>query len=73
MIRLESVGCRIGGTWALQGASLHVRAGELVGLTGPNGGGKSLLLAICATLVRADAGDKGPDDDITPCLMHVNR
>jgi len=57
VIRLESVGCRIGGTWALQGASLHVRAGELVGLTGPNGGGKSLLLAICATLVRADAGE----------------
>ncbi|HEV8436821.1 MAG TPA: ABC transporter ATP-binding protein [Methylomirabilota bacterium] len=56
MIELDRVGCRIGGRWALEDVTLRVEAGELVGLEGPNGGGKSLLLAVCATLVRPDAG-----------------
>lgn len=56
MIELGQLGCRVRGRWVLREVSLEVGAGEVVGLTGPNGGGKSLLLAICATLVRPDAG-----------------
>jgi ABC-2 type transport system ATP-binding protein len=56
MIEFSDVGARVGSTWALAGISMTVGAGEVVALAGPNGGGKSLLLAIAATLVRPDAG-----------------
>ena len=41
---------------ALDQASLSVRAGELLALTGPSGSGKSTLLAVAATLVKPTAG-----------------
>jgi ABC-2 type transport system ATP-binding protein len=56
MVELTRVSYRVGRRWALRDVSLRVSAGELFGLAGPNGGGKSLLLAICATLIRADSG-----------------
>ena len=41
---------------ALDGISLEVRRGELFCLLGPNGGGKSTLFRILATLTLPDAG-----------------
>lgn len=41
---------------ALRGASLDVRAGEIVALVGPNGAGKSTLLKTLLGLVRAESG-----------------
>jgi putative ABC transport system ATP-binding protein len=41
---------------ALDGASLEVRAGELVGVVGPSGSGKTTLLNIAAGWERPDVG-----------------
>ncbi|HKI12294.1 MAG TPA: ABC transporter ATP-binding protein [Candidatus Acidoferrum sp.] len=40
----------------LDGFSLQVGRGELVGLVGPNGAGKTTLIKILATLIRSDEG-----------------
>ena len=55
-IELDGVAYRYGDREALRGISLEVRAGELFGLLGPNGGGKTTLLEILSTLRRATAG-----------------
>ena len=41
----------------LKGATLEVRAGELVGLVGENGSGKSTLMQIVVGLLKRDAGE----------------
>jgi lipopolysaccharide transport system ATP-binding protein len=42
--------------WAVREATLHVAAGEVVGVIGRNGSGKSTLLRLAAGLTRATAG-----------------
>jgi energy-coupling factor transport system ATP-binding protein len=41
---------------ALAGVSFELRAGEYVGVVGPNGGGKSTLLRLLNGLLRSDSG-----------------
>jgi ABC-2 type transport system ATP-binding protein len=41
---------------AIDGISLSVGAGEIVGLLGPNGAGKTTMLSMLATILRPDAG-----------------
>ncbi len=52
----EGLEKRFGATVALAGVSFRVRAGELFGFVGPDGGGKTTLFRILATLMLPDRG-----------------
>jgi ATP-binding cassette subfamily F protein 3 len=56
LLRLEGIGKSFGGRRLLAGVDLLVRAGDRIGLVGPNGVGKTTLLRIAA---REDAPDEG--------------
>ena len=56
LIELEGVSVRQGSTPILQEISLAVDEGDSLGLVGPNGCGKSVLLKAMATLVRPSSG-----------------
>jgi putative ABC transport system ATP-binding protein len=60
MIELENVTLTYpdgaGRVTAVDDVSLTVRPGTVTALTGPSGSGKSSVLAVAATLVRADSG-----------------
>lgn len=55
-VLVRNVGKRFGDTVALDDVSLDVRPGELFGLVGPDGGGKTTLFRILTTLLVPDAG-----------------
>ncbi|MBI2795551.1 MAG: heme ABC exporter ATP-binding protein CcmA [Gemmatimonadetes bacterium] len=55
-IDVSGLGKRFGARWVLRGTTLAVRPGEVVGLMGQNGSGKSTILRIVATLLKPNAG-----------------
>jgi len=56
----------------VDGASLGVNSGEVVGLLGPNGAGKTTCFYMMVGLVRADEGNIALDDnDITRLPLHA--
>ena len=56
ILEVHELAHRYGDTAALQGLSFGVKAGEIFGLLGPNGGGKTTLFRILSTLLKPDAG-----------------
>ena len=56
LLAAEGLHKAFGRTPALQGASMEVRPGEVVAVTGPSGSGKSTLLHCLAGLVLPDSG-----------------
>ena len=55
-LRIDGLYKRFGERQVLNGLSLQVERGEVVGLLGPNGCGKSTVLNIICQLLQADAG-----------------
>ena len=56
-IRVEGVRKRFGDTVALAGVGFSVEAGEMFGLIGPDGAGKTTLIRILTTLIDFDEGE----------------
>src|SRR3974390_3543076 len=56
MIEVDGISKRFGTTQALDGVSLRVERGSVLGLLGPNGSGKTTLVRILSTLLRPDSG-----------------
>ena len=56
MLRAEDVRKHFGGLAALDGVSVEVEQGQVVGLVGPNGSGKSTLLNVLSGFLKPDSG-----------------
>ncbi|RYZ23029.1 MAG: ATP-binding cassette domain-containing protein, partial [Sphingobacteriales bacterium] len=59
---------------ALGGISFEVAKGELFGIIGPDGAGKTSLFRILTTLILADQGDASVDDfDVVKDLREIRK
>lgn len=56
LLAVEGLTRRFGGLVAVDGVDLAVRAGEIVGLLGPNGSGKTTVLNLISGALKPDAG-----------------
>jgi branched-chain amino acid transport system ATP-binding protein len=57
LLELRGVAKRFGGLAALDGVTVHVAPGEIVGIIGPNGSGKTTLFAIVSGFLVPDGGE----------------
>ncbi len=56
MIRFEALGCRLGGVQILEDLSFSLESRQTLGLIGPGGVGKSVILKLICGLLRPNAG-----------------
>ena len=56
LIKVENLTMRFGGLTALDALSMAVREGEILGLIGPNGSGKTTFFNVLTGLYKASAG-----------------
>ena len=56
ILRVDAVSRRFGGLNAVEGVSIDVAEGEVVGVVGPNGAGKTTLFALLGGALRPTAG-----------------
>lgn len=57
MLKIDNLFKKFGGIAALKGVSFEVKKGEIYGLLGHNGAGKSTTLGIVLGMISADAGE----------------
>lgn len=56
LLELEKIGKRFGARWAVRELSVSLAHGEILGLVGANGGGKTTSLRMMAGLISPDCG-----------------
>lgn len=56
LLRVQELVKRFGGFRALDGVSFHLAAGEVLGLVGPNGSGKTTCINVISGLYAPDGG-----------------
>src|SRR5215475_12615586 len=56
MIEIEHLSKRFGATQAVKDVSFHVKRGEIIGLLGPNGSGKTTIMRILTGFFPPTAG-----------------
>jgi len=56
LLRVEDLVKRFGGFHALDGLSFHLLPGEILGLVGPNGSGKTTCINVISGLYKPDGG-----------------
>lgn len=81
VVQLQDVGLSFGSTRALDGITLDIPAGVMVGLIGPDGVGKSTLLSLIAgarviqdgqvTVLGGDIGQKAHRDQVGPLIAYM--
>ncbi len=72
VLELRDVRVRFGGADAVDGVSLQVHAGEIVGLIGPNGAGKTVTFNVLSGLQQPTAGRVLlGGQDVTTAAPHV--
>jgi branched-chain amino acid transport system ATP-binding protein len=57
VLEVRNVTVRFGGVVAVEGASLTIGEGELIGFIGPNGAGKTTLMRVVTGIVKQTEGD----------------
>jgi branched-chain amino acid transport system ATP-binding protein len=62
VLRVTDLVKRFGGFFALGGLSFHVSPGEILGLVGPNGSGKTTAINVISGLYAPDGGSVTFDD-----------
>jgi branched-chain amino acid transport system ATP-binding protein len=72
LLEVNALRKAFGGLVAVNGMSLAVSGGEILGLIGPNGSGKTTLLNLIAGTIRPDAGTIRMDgEDVTRLPNHL--
>ncbi len=56
ILRVEGLGAKFGGLWALKNLSFSLNEGEILGIIGPNGAGKTTLINIISGAIRPTTG-----------------
>jgi branched-chain amino acid transport system ATP-binding protein len=56
ILKVTKLAKRFGGFYALDGLSFHVASGEILGLVGPNGSGKTTAINVVSGLYAPDGG-----------------
>ena len=72
LLEIQNLSKAFGGLVAVNGMSLSVSPGQVLGLIGPNGSGKTTLLNLIAGTIRPDDGNIRLDgEDITRLPNHL--